>query len=153
MPGADRASSGRYTRVGKTLADDIRRFVSKCRFDATTGCVLWVAGKTRGRGKTAWYGSFKYQGKRWSAHRWAAKYILGLEIDDLDVDHKCNNTLCQLHLQAVTKDVNSAYYWIRVEKGVFDLPEPDAIDDDGIPYYWPPAWFAQFTDRSGQDSP
>ncbi len=119
------------------------RFLDKCVHDPVTGCVNWIGGTTCGRGKTRKYGSFKYKGKRWYAHRWAAKFILGLDIDDLDVDHKCGNTLCQFHLQATTKDVNSAYYWIRVQVGIIDLPEPDAIDDDGIPFYLPPSWMPQ----------
>lgn len=141
-----RDEQGRFKRVLSPL----ERFLSKCRFDPYTGCVLWVGGKTRGRGKTAWYGVFWYEGKRWSAHRWAAKRIHGLEIEGLDVDHKCNNTLCQHHLQATTGLVNSAYYWIRIEKGVFDLPEPQARDEMDIPFFWPPAWFK---DLPGRDNP
>lgn len=132
-----RDAKGRF-RTGRTA---LERFLSKCRFDAVTGCVVWVGGKTRGRGKTAWYGSFWYEGRRWTAHRWAAQFIHGLEIAGMDVDHKCGNTLCQHHLQAVTGLVNSAYYWIRVEKGVYELPEPDSEDEDGIPFYAAPAWF------------
>lgn len=118
----------------------LQRFLAKCVHDPVTGCVNWIGGKTCGQGKTRKYGSFKYKGKRWLAHRWAAKFIHGLDIDDLDVDHKCGNTLCQFHLQATTKDVNSAYYWIRVQVGIFELPEPDMIDDDGIPFHSPPDW-------------
>jgi hypothetical protein len=83
------------------------RFLAKCRFNACTGCVEWVGGKTRGKGKTAWYGSFWDQGRRWLAHRWAAQYIHGLDIENRDVDHMCGNTLCVHHLQAVTGLVNT----------------------------------------------
>lgn len=140
---------GRNQPRQRTLADALRRFAAKCVHDPVTGCVLWIGGKTRGRGKTAYYGSFKYEGKRWYAHRWAAKFIMGLEIENLDVDHKCCNTLCQFHLQAVTKDVNGAYYWLRIEKGILDLPPPDEVDEDGVPYYLPPIWFKIFSKPVG----
>jgi len=133
-----RDERGRF-RKGQT---PLERFLSKCRFDAISGCVIWCGGKTRGRGKNAWYGSFWFEGRRWTSHRWAAKFIHDLEIAGLDVDHKCCNTLCVHHLQAIPGLVNSAYYWIRIEKGVFDLPEPDAQDEDGIPFYLPPVWFS-----------
>lgn len=136
---AYRDARGRYRKARSAL----ERFLAKCRFDPSTGCVVWQGGKTRGRGKTAWYGSFWYEGKRWTAHRWAARFIHGLEIADLDVDHMCGNTLCQAHLQAIPGLVNSAYYWIRVEKGVFDLPPPNAQDEDGVPFYLAPEWFPQ----------
>lgn len=57
------------------------------------------------------------------------------------MDHKCTNTLCQHHLQAIPGDVNSAYYWIRIEKGVLDLPEPDGEDAYGVPFFFAPDWF------------
>lgn len=131
-----RDARGRY----RAAATALERFLAKCRYDPCTGCVVWVGGKTRGRGKTSWYGSFWYQGRRWTAHRWAAKFIHGLEIDDLTVDHKCGNTLCQAHLQAIPGLVNAAFYWIRVEVGIFQ-PPPDLIDEDGALFYAPPPWF------------
>lgn len=134
----------RDPETGKWLVvDALTRFLEKCVHDPVTGCVLWIGGTTCGRGKTRKYGSFSYQGIRWYAHRWAAKFIHGLDIEGMDVDHKCGNTLCQFHLQATTKDVNGAYYWIRVQVGIIDLPEPDLIDDDGIPYHSPPEWMPE----------
>jgi hypothetical protein len=131
----------------------LERFLSKCRFDPATGCVIWVGGKTRGRGKTARYGSFWYRGKRWTAHRWAAQHIHGLEIAGLDVDHKCGNTLCQAHLQAIPGLVNSALYWVRVSVGMIDHPEPDAVDPAGIPFYSPPPWFAAKVVKASREPP
>lgn len=129
------------------LESALRRFLAKCEFDPFTGCVNWIGGKTKGRGKTRDYGTFWFAGKRWSAHRWAAKYIHGFNIDDLDVDHECCNTLCQRHLQPLPGDVNSAYYWIRLEKGVFGDPEQaneresaQRASDDAIPFHEPPDW-------------
>ena len=56
----------------------LERFIAKCRFEPRTGCVRWIGGKTSGRGNTALYGSFWFEGRRWFAHRWAAAYIHGL---------------------------------------------------------------------------
>lgn len=134
-----RQPDGRWVATDDPLA----RFLAKCRFDALTGCVEWIGGKTRGRGKTQWYGSFWYQGKRWLAHRWAAKFIHGMEIEHLEVDHYCTNTLCVHHLEPLPPAVNTALYWIRVQVGLEELQEPAGITDDGIPFYWPPPWFSE----------
>lgn len=141
---ASRDRRGRFTRSRAALD----RFLDKCRFNPVTGCVEWVGGKTRGRGKTSWYGSFWYEGKPWKAHRWAARFIHGLEIDGLEVDHECGNTLCVHHLQAVTGQVNREWYWIRIEVGLIE-EEPDyAPEDDGIPWFSPPDWFAATYNRA-----
>lgn len=126
----------------------MERFARLCRFNPYTGCVEWIGGKTSGGGKIApsLYGTFWFEGKRWSAHRWAAKYIHGLDIDGLHVDHCCphgSNTLCQQHLQPVTPEVNTALYWMRVEGRAEEEPAPLAhLGDDGIPWYSPPPWLA-----------
>lgn len=137
-----RDARGRF----RSPATALERFLAKCEFDPTTGCVVWIGGKTRGRGKTSWYGSFWYLGRRWTAHRWAAKHILGLEIDGKDVDHCCPetnspNTLCVRHLQAVTGRVNTALYWIRVQVGLEPEPEQYVPSYDDMPWHDPPAWF------------
>lgn len=142
-PLAPRDARGRFRKCRTAL----ERFLSKCRFDPATGCVVWIGGKTRGRGKTSWYGSFWFEGRRWTAHRWAARFILGLEIDGHDVDHCCPhtrggpNTLCIRHLQPVSGRVNTALYWIRVQVGL--EPEPPVAEDDpdDIPFFTPPDWF------------
>lgn len=121
----------------------LQRFLQKCEFDPITGCVLWKGGKTRGRGKTSWYGSFWFEGRRWAAHRWAAQHIHGLNIEGLDVDHECGNTLCQAHLQAVHSLENTALYWLRVEKGLETPPPELKQEDGGIPFYIAPTWFEQ----------
>lgn len=131
------------SRNGGAARTPLQRFLEKCEFDAVTGCVLWRGGKTRGRGKTSWYGSFWYAGKRWAAHRWAALHIHGLHIEGLDVDHECGNTLCQAHLQAVESLENTALYWLRVEKGIEPAPAVTELEEGGVPFYIPPAWFEQ----------
>lgn len=129
----------------------LARFLKYCRFDAGTGCVVWTGGTCSGRGHTSPYGAFWFEGKRWSAHRWAAKFIHGLEIDGLHVDHCCPhtgglpNTLCVEHLQAVTNAENvklqHARYWIHVQVGL-EPEEPTWQDDpDLIPFHEAPAWF------------
>lgn len=130
--------------------DALKRFLDKCRFDPGTGCVLWIGGTTCGRGKTAPYPSFWYEGRRWFGHRWSAKFILGLEIDGMQVDHCCDmhshlshpNTLCVRHLQPLPPTVNRELQWIRVQVGLDPAPpvaEEQPFTD--VPFYDPPIWF------------
>lgn len=140
LPPQPRTTGGRFAPVATAL----ERFLAKCRFEPSTGCVIWCGGKTRGRGKTAWYGAFWDGRKKVYAHRWAAENILGMEIDGKEVDHCCPlgpNTLCVRHLQPVPGRVNTALYWIRVQVGLEPAPEPAQRDPDGIPWYDPPPWF------------
>lgn len=148
----------------------LERFISFCQFDPTTGCVLWTGGTTTGRGNSAPYGAFWFEGRRWSAHRWSAKHIHGLEIDDLDVDHCCEpyraggpeplpaNTLCVQHVQALTGAENgrlrhARQNWILTQKGFLEAPPLFAElcappEYDAVPFYEPPAWL-----KSGVDIP
>lgn len=116
----------------------LERFLEKCQFDPTTGCVLWIGGTTAGRGKSAPYGSFKDGKRRWFAHRWAAKFIHGLEIDGRQVDHCCPpnragwepllpNTLCVHHVQALVGSENRSLQderrlWVFTQKGLLEPP-------------------------------
>lgn len=145
-------------------ADALERFKAKCTFEARTGCVLWTGGTTRGRGNTATYGSFWYDGRRWFAHRWAAAFIHGLNIDGLTVGHCCPNTpdgnpntLCVQHLAGETladniAERNTRYFanqrnderqaWLFVEKGIEQPPpqhDPATLAGE-IPFYDPPDW-------------
>lgn len=128
----------------------LERFAEKCRFDATTGCVLWVGGKSSGGGKTLEYGVFKDEGRKHYAHRWAARNIHGLRIDGMQVDHCCEphpNTLCVQHLQAVTQLVNLELMWGRRIWGWDDWQEPEPPpepDPLAIPFHLPPAWLRPF---------
>lgn len=135
----------------------MERFLRNCRFDADTGCVLWTGGTTQGRGHYQPYGSFWFEGRRWFAHRWAAKHIHGLEIDDKQVDHCCPpevvakpNTLCVQHLQALGpkqhQEVTIARKFIHLQVGIISYediygPEPDPIET--IPFFTPPAWYSR----------
>lgn len=149
--------------------DALQRFASKCEFDAATGCVIWRGGTTQGRGNTAVYGSFWYEGRRWFAHRWAAVHIHNLPVDGLQVGHTCPNcppnTLCVEHVAPQTLAENMAeqiarlgpvgkrvdqtaaerQYWLFVSIGLESEPEAPARDPgDEIPFYEPPAWLRPF---------
>lgn len=137
----------------------LERFREKCRFDPTTGCVLWIGGTTAGRGNTAVYGSFWFEGRRWFAHRWAAAYIHNLAIGGVTVGHCCPhtggkpNTLCVEHLKPESLADNVAerntrvaqsnaerQYWLFVRLGMEEAPPIYEDDGQGVPFYAPPAW-------------
>ena len=138
------------------------RFVRKCVHDPGTGCVIWTGGKTAGGGHSVYYGAFWFAGKRWYAHRWAAKYIHGLDVDGLQVDHFCPsvprpNTLCVEHVRPVTLQTNRELqaligrdvlqsleerrrYWACVRAGIEPPPTP-APEPFTLPPYFPvPDW-------------
>lgn len=91
----------------------LQRFIDKCVHCAVSDCVIWQGGTSVGKGNIIPYGVFWFEGKKWYAHRWAAKFIHGLEIEDRHVDHKCTNSLCVHHLQAVEPIVNLRLRWER----------------------------------------
>lgn len=160
-----RDARGRLLRL-----DALARFASKCQFDPATGCVLWVGGKTRGRGNTATYGSFWYDGARWFAHRWAGVHIHGLALDGVQAGHCCPSgpdTLCVEHVtgQSIAENMaeqiarlgpvgkripraeQSAHdrqYWLLVERGYEQLPEQPAAIAGDIPFHTPPEWLRPF---------
>ncbi len=147
------------------VARALGRFRAKCRFDPRTGCVLWTGATTRGRGNTATYGGFWYDGRRWFAHRWAAAFIHGIAIDGLQVGHCCPhtpdghpNTLCVQHLRGETQLENldemharrrlaaqspdDRQYWLLIERGYDEAPP---VTDPNAPHpvapdFYPPEW-------------
>lgn len=152
---------------GKLLPiDALQRFAAKCRFDATTGCVIWTGGTTQGRGNSAVYGSFWYEGRRWFAHRWAGVHIHGLNLDDVQAGHTCPhgpNTLCVQHVAGQTMAENLAeqmargsgvcgvqspderQHWLFVSLGIRELePEPERDEGEAIPWYEPPDWLRPY---------
>jgi len=155
--------------------DALQRFASKCRFDATTGCVVWGGGKTRGRGNTAEYGSFWYEGRRWFAHRWAGVLIHGLRLDGVQAGHTCANSLCVEHVigqtlaenmaeqierlgppgtrraRAVEQTNEQRQFWLLVERGYEQLPPPPAPEPDEIPFHTPPEWLRPFLAQPEND--
>lgn len=164
---------------GKLLPiDALARFAAKCRFDPVTGCVIWTGGTTAGRGNSAVYGSFWYEGKRWFAHRWAGVHIHGLNLDAIQAGHCCPNcppnTLCVEHVEpqtiaenvternvrvAETRRVEQSaatkQYWLFVQLGIEREPEPEPFNrGDEIPFYSPPEWLRPFLPEPvGDDCP
>jgi len=147
----------------------IERFAAKCAFDPVTGCVMWIGGKTSGRGHGEPYGSFWFEGERWFAHRWAAMHIHGFEITGLQVDHCCPagpSTLCVEHVKPEPAEVNrqlqnlrpgrgfqtltTRQWWLFVTKGIEEEPVRERIED-GIPFHQPPAWLRPFLKQEKND--
>lgn len=133
-------------------ADALRRFASKCRHDAATGCVIWTGGTTTGRGGNARVGAFKFEGKRWAAHRWAAKYIHGLEIEGASVSQTCGDPLCQQHISAspIPSETDFRYHWVLVSVGARPLPEVEKPDAEAVPFYLKPSWLSPFENKETQ---
>ena len=140
----------------------IERFAAKCAFDPVTGCVMWVGGKTSGRGHSEPYGRFWFENFNWFAHRWAAMHIHGFEITGLQVDHCCPagpSTLCVQHVKPEPSAVNrelqhlrpgrglqtltTRQWWLFVTKGIEEEP-PRPRDESGVPFYEPPEWLRPF---------
>jgi hypothetical protein len=145
-----------------SVKSSLERFLEKCIFDPTTGCVLWVGGTTAGRGKSALYGSFKDEGRRWFAHRWSAAKIHGQDIEGRQVDHCCDlhragpipllpNTLCVRHVQAIPGSENrdlqtERQTWVLTQKGLYEPPPLFAElyappEHKALPLHEPPEWW------------
>lgn len=172
-----RAAGGLFVSTGPA----IERFAAKCQFDPATGCVVWVGGKTSGRGETnPVYGSFWDEKRRWFAHRWAAAKIHGFDIGGMQVDHYCPaliaaggkpNTLCVEHVRPETRYDNNGplrveraaiaeqtaeqrRYWLFVHLGIEPPPgccEPQGVDDGGFPLFDPPEWLQPFVPKLEYD--
>lgn len=142
--------------------DPVERFREKCRFEPETGCVIWTGSKSWGRGKHIRYGSFRDGKKIWLAHRWAAKHIHGLDIEDRQVDHCCPNipipnTLCVEHLQVLTAEHNRwlqterRRHFIHLEVGLLPYDEIYGIADEEserVPFYTEPTWLGGLCEHS-----
>ena len=143
----------------------MRRFLSFCRFEPETGCVVWTGGKTQGRGHHVPYPAFWFNNRRWFAHRWAAKYIHGLDIDEYQVDHCCPNiplpnTLCVEHVQCLTlhrnrqlQDERRKFIHIQVGVARYEDYYGEAPDEAGllVPIYDPPLWLPTEGPTHGND--
>ncbi len=104
---------------------DIARFLRKCIYLERSGCLIWVAGKSKGRGKSAWYGSFWTQGKTVRSHRFYGVAILGLRPTGNDhLDHTCQDPLCVRHLEVKTALENLQLVWQRKEKDLYGYAPP-----------------------------
>lgn len=156
----------RHARLGSAngrYAPALERFAKFCRFEPTTGCVLWIGGTSAGRGNSARYGRF-YDGKMWYAHRWSAIHIHGLALGEKQAGHNCPcgpNTLCVQHLSGQTqlenldelntrlkaKAVQSAserQFYLFISLGIEPAPAGQIVDPHAIPFYEPPEWLKPF---------
>jgi len=163
------AANGRYKPA-------LQRFAEKCRFDPTTGCVLWIGGTSAGRGNSARYGRFcDADGQMVYAHRWSAVHIHGIALGDAQAGHCCPhgpNTLCIEHVTAQTQLENLAEQstrqkakalqssaekqrWLFVSLGIDPAPPAFEVNSDAIPFYDPPEWFKPFmpTTENSDDCP
>lgn len=141
----------------------LQRFVSFCRFEPETGCVVWTGGTTMGRGHHVPYPAFWFEGRRWFGHRWAAQHIHGFDIEHYHVDHCCPNipipnTLCVEHLTPLTPRENRELQHLRRKRAIHlqvglltyedvygHAPGPEPLTDE-IPFYLPPEWFVAATE-------
>lgn len=151
----------------------LQRFRDKCEFDPGTGCVLWAGGTTAGRGNSAVYGAFWYEGRRWFAHRWAAVHIHGLPVAGMQVGHCCPsgpNTLCVQHLtpqtvaenmaemhgrraEGVAQTANERQFWLFVSLGLEPAPAIAASENDSVPFFTPPKWLVDDAVNPDVDCP
>jgi hypothetical protein len=150
----------------------LERFAEKCRFDPATGCVLWIGGTTAGRGNSALYGSFWFEGSRWFTHRWSAIHIHGIDLGDNQAGHCCPhgpNTLCVEHVTGQTNQENQdeknerrrakveqsnaeRQYYLLVQVGAEPAPPAYEPDPDAVPFYEPPEWFKPFMPKPETDN-
>ena len=78
-----------------------KRFMTRVRKDPETGCWIWTGQKDsskHGKKGNRRYGRFRTQTnkkiKNWRAHRWAAKHLGGMDIENKLVCHECDVPLC-----------------------------------------------------------
>lgn len=111
---------------------DIARFLWLCDLDPATGCLIWQGARSRGRGNTAWYGTFATGNKSVRAHKFYAVAVLGLrpETGRHHLDHTCPNSLCVSHIECVPEFLNLKLRWIRVQVGL----DPDKIRGAVVDY-------------------
>lgn len=151
----------------KYLERAYRRFRKFCRFEPETGCVLWTGAQTMGRGHNVPYGAFWFAGRKWAAHRWAAQYVHGFDIEELQVDHCCPNipmpnTLCVQHVQPLTSERNRHLqterrrHFIHLQVGLIQYEEVYGHPIDvgaSIPFHIEPDWLGKTGDTYGSACP
>lgn len=105
---------------------DISRFLTYTE-ENVDGCLIWTGTKSRGRGNTAWYGSFKPTAHRYPirAHKFYAVAVLGHRPKQgiHHLDHTCQNSLCVRHIDCVPAIVNLKLRWIRAQVGLDEVPD------------------------------
>lgn len=114
-------------------AYDLTRFLSFCDeyvspHDGHTH-LLWRGGRSRGRGNTAWYGTFTAQGKSVRAHKFYGVAFLGLRPKSgiHHLDHFCPDSLCVSCIRKEVEAINLKLRWIRVQVGLDEDKVRDAV--------------------------
>lgn len=136
----------------------LQRFARKCIFDAGTGCVLWAGALHYGQGKNVPYGDFWFVNKAVRAHRFAAKYIHGIQLTlEEQIDHCCDDfgildkpeTLCVQHLQPLPVETHRELTWVRRERGFGGEEDFKARFNtepfSHVPFFNPPAWLVKYS--------
>lgn len=135
-------------------AADIARFLSLCdevEFYDHKGNLkrhlLWRGARSRGRGNTAWYGTFSAQGKSVRAHKFYAVAVLGLRprTGIHHLDHTCPDSLCVSCIQLEVEAINLKLRWIRVQVGL----DEDKVRGEVVEYLASqgPEWFDDYDHR------
>lgn len=106
------------------MASALERFATKLRFVPETGCLIWTAATHPIHAGESRTGIFKFEGKRWMARRWAAKFIMREDIDHKEVFTTCGDDLCVRHLRVDYPIINTRQHWLLVTLGYGD-DEPD----------------------------
>lgn len=70
--------------------------------DTDYDCWIWTGATTFG------YGTIRFAGKRWLAHKWIYRLMYGKMNTDYVIAHICNKRRCVniLHLKEVTRETN-----------------------------------------------
>jgi len=115
---------------------DVDRFLRKCIWLERHQCLIWIAARSRGRGNTAWYGSFwlpkrilpdgrVWPGRTVRAHKFYAVAVLGLRPEPgRHLDHTCQDSLCVRHIECVPELVNLARRWAGYQLDFWDGNPP-----------------------------
>jgi hypothetical protein len=84
-----------------------QRVEALTQYEPNTGCLLWLGATSGSRGR---YGHLKLCSRNVKVHRAVWEEAYGPVPDGMEVDHKCNQTLCVelTHLQLLTPWQNKA---------------------------------------------
>lgn len=105
------------------------RFMDKVNIEdgliKNSPCWIWQGAKSKGGGKRAVYGSFRYEGKTIRAHVFASREIRKQELPKgFERHHICEDTLCVCpeHIEIVTQQQNNIHRWHDGYNEKLDFP-------------------------------